>query len=84
MLRVPKKGSETIRDIKYIASEELALGMKEILKQNVTVEKDGLYRLLVNRLGFSRVGDAMLERLEAALRLISNDIEINGNTLSLK
>lgn len=84
MLRVPKKGSETIRDIKYIAPEELALGMKEILKQNVTVEKDGLYRLLVNRLGFSRVGDAMLERLEAALRLISNDIEINGNTLSLK
>ena len=84
MLRVPAENAETPRDVKYIAIEELALGLKELLKQNVSAEKTGLFRLLVQHLGFSRMGDAILSRLESALNLISSDIEINGDMLSLK
>lgn len=84
MLRVPKEGALEVREVKYISPEELALGMKEILKQNITVEKNGLFRLLVQQLGFSRMGDAILDRLESALRLISQDIDVNGDMLSLK
>lgn len=44
------------RDIKQIAPEELAAGMLEILKQNVTAGKNGLYRSLVSRRSINRVG----------------------------
>ena len=84
MLRVPAENAGTPRDVKYIAIEELALGLKELLKQNVSAEKMGLFRLLVQHLGFSRMGDAILSRLERALKLISSDIEISGDMLSLK
>lgn len=84
MLRVPDENAVFVRDIKYISLEELAIGMKEILKQNISVEKDGLFRLLVQQLGFSRMGDAILDRLESALLLISKEIEVNGDILSLK
>jgi hypothetical protein len=40
--------------------------------------------LLVEQLGFARMGDAILARLESALKLISKDIETNGEMLSLK
>ncbi len=83
MLRVPSAGVEP-RDIKYIELRELALGLKEILKQNVSAEKQGLYRLLTQNLGFSRIGDAILERMDSALELIYKDIEINGEMISLK
>ena len=84
MLRVPCENATLLREVKYIPLEELALGMKEILKQNVTVEKNGLFRLLAKQLGFSRVGDAIVERLHAALALIANEIERNGDMLSVK
>ena len=84
MLRVPQENSSIVRDVKYIALEELSFGMQEILKQNVTVEKNGLFRLLVQQLGFSRMGDAIINRLEDALQLISGDIEVNGDILSMK
>ena len=83
MLRVPMDG-KTPRDIKYIAVEELANGLKELLKRNVTAEKAGLFKLLVEQLGFARMGDAILARLESALKLISKDIETNGDMLSLR
>ena len=84
MLRVPHENATVVREVKYISLEELSLGMKEILKQNITVEKIGLFRLLVQQLGFSRMGDAILDRLEDALRLISKEIDFNGDILSLK
>lgn len=84
MLRVPEENATTIREVKNIAMEELALGMKEILKQNISVEKSGLFRLLVNQLGFARIGDATLDYLEDALTLIAKEIEFNGDILSLK
>ncbi len=83
MLRVPMEG-KTPRDVKYIAVEELANGLKELLKQNVTAEKAGLFKLLANQLGFARMGDSILANLESALKLISKDIETNGEMLSLK
>lgn len=83
MLRVPSSGAEP-RDIKYIELRELALGLREILRQNVSAEKTGLFKLLTQKLGFSRMGDAILERMESALKLISNEVEVNGNMLSLK
>ena len=75
MLRVPSS-SFTVREIKHIAIEELALGLKEILKQNVSAEKLGLFRLLAQQLGFSRLGDAILARFESALKLIKKIMNI--------
>ncbi len=82
-LRVPAHGA-TPREIKHIPIEELASGLQELLKQNVTAEKSGLFKLLVEQLGFSRIGDAVSARLEQALKLLAKDVEINGDTLSLK
>ncbi len=82
MLRVPSGGG--IRDIKYIAPEELAQGLKELLRQNVSADRMGLFKLLAQHLGFNRMGDAILARLEEALVLIKDEIEIDGDTISLK
>lgn len=83
MLRVPVD-SYTLREIKYIDAQELALGLKELLKQNVKAEKLGLFRLLAQQLGFSHVGDTILTHMENALSLISHDIETNAGMISLK
>ncbi|MBQ8292166.1 MAG: DUF4011 domain-containing protein [Clostridia bacterium] len=83
MLRVPMDGT-TPRDVKYIAIEELANGLKELLKQNVTAEKSGLFKLLAEQLGFARMGDAICERLEKALRSLEKDVAADKETLSLK
>ena len=84
MLRVPQDNASVIRGISCIAIEELALGMKAVLEQNINVEKIGLFKLISQQLGFNRMGDAIFERLELALKSISNDIETNGEMLSLK
>ena len=83
MLRVPDEG-QTPRDVKYIALEELANGLREILKRNVTVEKSGLFKLLAEQLGFTRIGEAMSARFEAALKLLAGEVEMDGETLSWK
>ena len=83
MLRVPSTEDEAPREVKYIAPEELAKGIKELLRQNVSAEKAGLFRLLAQRLGFSRVGDAIREHFDQALLLLAREIEINDGMLSL-
>ncbi len=83
MLRVPAENTEP-REIKYIDIAELALGLKEILKRNISAEKQGLFRLITQLLGFNRVGDAITERLENALKLLSKEIETDGEMISLK
>ena len=83
MLRVPMENQEP-RDMKYIDVQELANGLRQLLKQNVTAEKDGLFKLLANQLGFARIGDAMETRLQGALALIAQEVEVNGEMLSLK
>ena len=72
------------RDIKQIAPEELAAGMLEILKQNVTVDKSGLYRSFAAQCGIARVGRAINESLDTALHVIENQIVIDGDQISLK
>lgn len=79
VLRVP--GDK--REIKYIAPEELAAGLITILKQNYSAEKDGLYRSLVNQLGFTRMGDAIYAKLDEALELLNN-ITVEGEVVTLK
>ncbi len=82
-LRVPAVGAPP-REIKYIPIEELASGLKELLQRNVTAEKSGLFKLLAEQLGFSRIGDAITARLEQALKLLDDTVEVSGETLSLK
>ena len=79
VLRVP--GDK--RDIKYIAPEELAAGLYIILKQNYTAEKDGLYKTIVNQLGFSRMGDAIYAKLDEALKMVPG-VSIEGDIVTLK
>jgi hypothetical protein len=44
----------------------------------------GLFRLLTQQLGFSRMGDAILTKLENALKLLKNEIEVDGDMISLR
>lgn len=83
MLRVPN-GGLTIREIKYISVEELANGMREVLKQSVAIEKEGLFHCIVEELGFSRMGDVIINKLEEALRFLSKEIDVKDGMLSLK
>ena len=85
VLRIPStKNWGSYREIKHIALEELAAGMYEIIKQNVSVEKDGLYLTIVKLLGVARAGSAIHERLDEALALLQNEVNIEGNTITVK
>ena len=59
------------RPVKYIAPEELAAGMRDILRENVSAGRDALYLVVVKMLGYTRVTDAMRERLDQAYALIT-------------
>ena len=74
------------RDVKYIAVEELAAGFLVLIKQNISATRDGLYKIMTNRLGFSRTGEAIVARYEAALELlIRNSLVIEtGDSLSAR
>ena len=58
--------------------------MFEILKQNVTADKSGLYRSLAARCGVTRVGKAINEAMDAALNVLSDRIIIDGEQVSIK
>ena len=72
------------RDIKQIAPEELAAGMFEILKQNVTADKNGLYRSLAAQCGAARVGKAINEAMDAALDVLKDRIIFDGEQIAIK
>lgn len=72
------------REIKHIAPEELAAGLLEILKQNVTVDRNGLYRSLATQCGVSRVGKAITDAMDSALHILDDRIIISGEQISLK
>ena len=55
------------RDIKYIPIEELAAGMQIMIEQNVSVNREGLFKKLANLLGFSRTGGAITDRFEKTI-----------------
>ncbi|MCD8145847.1 MAG: hypothetical protein LUD84_00970 [Clostridiales bacterium] len=75
---------EINRDIKQIALEELAAGMREIISQNMTVDKNGLYRTLAQQCGVKRVGKAINERFDRALQLLSDVVSIDGEQVTVK
>ena len=83
MLRVPEEGSAP-REIKHISAEELAEGLREILRRNVSAQKSGLYALIAKELGFSRVGESIRAHLDDALAYLGDEIEYDGETLSLR
>lgn len=72
------------RNINQIAPEELAAGMFEILKQNVTADRSGLFHSLAAQCGVRRIGKEINEAMETALNLLSNRISIDGEKLSIK
>lgn len=72
------------RDIKQIAPEELAAGMFEILKQNVTANKSGLYRSLAAQCGVARVGKAVYAKMDSAFDILKERIIVDGDQISLK
>ena len=72
------------RDPKQIAPEELAAGMLEILKQNITADRSGLYRSLAAQCGVTRVGKLLSGYFDTALHMLDSSILIHGEQISLK
>ena len=79
-----RRSGDLEREIKQIAPEELAAGIFEILRQNVSADKSGLYRTVALQCGFSRVGKTACEALDNALRLLENRVVEDGERISLK
>lgn len=79
-----RKSGDIKRDIKQIAPEELAAGMLEIIKRNVTVDKGGLYRSLAAQCGISRIGNSINEFMDAALCTLNDYIIVDDEQISLK
>lgn len=80
-LRVP---GDIARPIGYIAPEELAAGMLEILEHNGSIEKKDLYRTLLAQCGIHRLGKEIRKILEKVLHTIEDSVTINGDQVSLK
>ncbi len=85
IFRVPLPEGEK-RDIKNICIEELAEGMKLIVKKGIGIEKKSLFQEVSRALGFLRNGEKITRALnEAFLLMVKNDIvEIKGETVSIK
>ena len=60
--------------------------MFEILKRNITADKNGLYRSLAEQCGVMRVGKAICESMDAALDFLIQDdaAMVDGEQISLK
>ena len=74
------------REIEYISIEELAEGLHTLIEQNVTSTRDGLYKTMMNLLGFNRMGAAIEARFEEALTLLKkkNIVKEEEGLLSLQ
>ena len=74
------------REIKYISKEELAVGFYELIKQNVTAAKEGLYSTMTNLLGFSRTGEMIKAKYDLAIKLLFDKglIDEENGILSLR
>lgn len=81
IFRVP---GDIKRNIKQIAPEELASGMLEIIKQNMTVDRNGLYCSIAAKCGITRLSKTNIEILDTALSLLGDSIAIDDERISLK
>lgn len=82
MLRIPSEDASEKREINHIAHEELANGLLEIIKYNVSVDRMGLYRYVSRLLGFTRLTEQIIRHLDDALELIKDKIAVEGSTLT--
>ncbi len=82
MLRIPSEDALEKREICHIAPEELANGLLEVIKYNVSVDRMGLYRYISKLLGFSRLTEQIIRHLDDALELIKDKITVEGSTLT--
>ena len=58
--------------------------MFEILKQNVTVDRGGLYHSLAALCGVARVGKTINKAMDSALDVLKEYIVVEGEQISLK
>jgi hypothetical protein len=62
----------------------LADGMLQILRQNLSAEKAGLYRALAAQCGFARVGKAINDYFDEVLKLLGSRVTVEGDIISLR
>lgn len=86
-LRIPYKDPSTNkytdkRDLKYISGEELAEGMAVLIKENVSISKDNLYKSLCNLLGF-RSGATVNGKFDEVLNLLvsAHRVSVDDNMM---
>lgn len=72
------------RELRMVAPEELAAGMLTLIEQNVTVEREDLYRMIAGLFGIARMGRNVEQHLDKALKLIDNKLEIRGDQILLR
>ena len=72
------------REIRQIAPEELADGMLEILKHNISAEKDSLFRTLALQCGVSRVTAPMTICFEKALACLDGKVDITDGQIIIR
>lgn len=82
MLRIMPAGKT--RSITDIAVEELAKGLCELVRQNITCTKDSLYKSIVEHLGFARTTKSMTDHLDLALSYASPILNVDADIVSLK
>lgn len=73
-----------LRKLEYIADEELAQGILEILKLNIKATKNDIYSLLLKQIGITRLTDQAYEALDKALIVIQDQIITDGEYLIYK
>ena len=74
------------REIKYICPEELAAGLLTILSQNVTADKEGLYKTMAEQCGFKRTGKNIVDAFDGAVNYLKDHgfVEVHGNQISIR
>lgn len=70
------------REIRQIAPEELAAGMLEVVKQNINVSKNGLFRFVAGQCGVTRLTESIVDKLELSLSLLGDSVLVEGDTVS--
>ena len=79
-----RKPGDLKREIRQIAPEELADGMLEILKHNISAEKDSLFRTLALQCGVSRVTAPMSIWFEKALACLDGKVDITDGQITIR
>ncbi len=80
--RIPGEFGEK-RDIKYISDRELASGLYEVIKENMSVDRMGAYKFLAGQLGFQRVTENMVSRFDDSLKLLKSVTIVDGEMISI-